>query len=347
MRFTPPRYEDIPTVAQLIDAADRRVSGLDKAKRRLALTLRRFMVAAAKDHDRPKQNMVVLGSTGSGKTFLLAEMLKACPVVWTEANATEYSDVGYHGRDLTSMYLGLLSPRWRGRRGDPEPPHRQQDMAALAERWGVVVIDEWDKLRTNRTAVPGERAVGRQLQAELLKLVEGSEALVKHGDSDHGVLLSTHNILHIAVGAFSGIEKVIARNEGLDEPNEKLLERVVAQEIIDYGFLEELVGRFSTIVPLPVLDAGHLSRIFREHVLPEFQRQCADDGIELVVDEGAIMQMGNRAVGSHLGARTLAPTLDDCLTDAWSRAQPGDRLVLDAGDVVSLSARLEQQWVPA
>lgn len=341
MRFRPPTYEEIPSVEALIAAADERVSGLDRVKRRLALTLRRFMVAAAMGHPRPRQNAIVLGGTGGGKTYLITEMLKACPVVWTEANATEYSDVGYMGRDLTSMYLGLTAPRWRGRRGDEEPPWPQQAMAAIAERWGVVVIDEWDKLRTNRVVQAGERQVGRALQAELLKLVEGAEALVRHSDSDHGVLMRTHNILHIAVGAFAGIESTIARSLEETHPREKLIEQVQVGDIIEYGFLEELVGRFSTLLPLPTLDAAHLSRIFREHVLPDFQRQCADDGIELVVDEGAVMQMGNRAAGSRIGARRLGPDLDDCLNDAWSRAHPGDRIVLDARGVLAVSARLE------
>lgn len=342
MPYTPPRYEDIPTVAQLIAAVDVRVSGLDKVKRRLALTLRRFMVAAARGHDRPKQNVVILGATGGGKTFLVTEMLRACPVVWTEASATEYSDIGYVGRDLTSMYLGLMSPRWRGRRGDDVQPLRQNVMVELAERWGVVVIDEWDKLRSNRSAVPGERAVGRALQAELLKLVEGSEALAKQGDNDRGVLISTRNILHIAVGAFAGIGRVIDR-AAHDVGDDTLIERVVANDLIEYGFLEELVGRFSTILPLPTLNAGHLSRIFREHVLPEFQHQCADDGIELVADDGAIAQMGNAAHGSRLGARSLPPRLDDCLNDAWSRAEPGDRILLTAASVLASTAVLEHR----
>ena len=343
MRFEPPAYEDIPTVADLVAAADERVSGLDAAKRRLALTLRRFMVAAVKDRPRPKQNVVVLGQTGGGKTFLVTEMLKACPVVWTEANATEYSDVGYMGRDLTSMYLGLTSPRWRGRRGEEQ--WRVNEMTAFAERWGVVVIDEWDKLRTNRVNVPGERQVGRVLQAEMLKLVEGSEALVKHGDSDHGTLLRTHNILHIAVGAFSGLARIVKRAEELpdDITDGKAIERVKPGDLIEYGFLEELVGRFSTLLPLPSLDGGHLARIFREHVVPDFQQQCGDDGIELLVDESAVAQMGNYAIGSNIGARALGSKLDDCLADAWSRAQPGDRIVLDARGVMANAARIEHR----
>lgn len=108
MRYQPPTYEQIPTIAEMIDAMDRKVSGLETIKPRLALALRRFMLAAVNDRPRPSENIIVLGPTGGGKTLSLRTLLDFCPVIWAEGNATEYSDVGYRGRDLTSMYLGLL-----------------------------------------------------------------------------------------------------------------------------------------------------------------------------------------------------------------------------------------------
>jgi ATP-dependent Clp protease ATP-binding subunit ClpX len=341
MRFTPPTYDEIPTVAQMVATMDRTVSGLPQVKLRLALMLRRFMVSAAKGHARPPQNVVVIGPSGGGKTYLIRRLLEACPVVWSESDATAFSDVGYIGRDLTSVYLGLIEAKWRGRRGDEEPPWTQQEMTALAARWGVVVIDEFDKLKTNKVRVPGEREVGRALQTELLKLVEGVDALAKRNDDDRGVMIPTHNILHIAVGAFQGLNAIVARDlakEGNVPENAYLRTSII--NLCDYGFLEELVGRFSTIVTLPPLDAAHMARILREHVIPEFHRQCADDGITLAVDEGALSTAAQRAAGLPIGARALAPMVDDCLAPNWALALPGDTLRLTATSVEHSTSEL-------
>jgi ATP-dependent Clp protease ATP-binding subunit ClpX len=356
VRYEPPTYESIPTVAEMVASMDAAVSGLETVKPRLALILRRFMVAASQGHPRPAMNVVICAPTGAGKTHVLRCLLNAIPVMHTEVNATEYSDVGYRGRDLTSMYLGLLGPRWRG---DPKPkgaegetPYQEREITTLAERWGVVVIDEFDKLRASRTPGSTDREVGRVLQAELLKLVEGTQALCRRSDDDRGVLINTNNILHIAAGAFQGLNEVVlkdllANNIGVAN-RDHAYEKATPADIIEYGFLEELMGRFSSIVTLPPLNGGHLSRIFREHVIPGVQIQCADDGIELVVDEGAISAAGSYPLeGVHgarhsLGARALSTLLEECLEKQWAQAQPGDRLVLDADGVIHRTCRLER-----
>jgi ATP-dependent Clp protease ATP-binding subunit ClpX len=338
MRFTPPAYEDIPTVAEMVQIMDRDVTGLETTKLRLALHLRRFMVGAAKGRTRVPQNVLVIGPSGGGKTHLIRHLLNAIPVIWTEANATEFSDVGYVGRDLASAYLGLLSPRFRGRREDADKPYTVPEIAALAEQWGVVVFDEFDKLRADPRPKQGERAVGRALQAELLKLVEGTEALSKRNDDDRGVFINTGGILHIAVGAFQGLNETVAYRENpqVDRDNIKAdaYTRCTIFDIIRYGFFEELVGRLSTIVTLPPLDAGHMARILREHILPEFQRQCGDDGIGLEFDDGAIAAAASKAAGLPIGARALAPLIDDCLHVSWEKAQRGDTIFLDAPGVM-------------
>lgn len=342
MRFQPPGYDDIPSVEQMVTMMDRTVSGLDAVKRRLALALRRFMVAAAKDHDRPPQNIIVIGPSGGGKTFLLRQLLSAIPVIWADVDATAFSDVGYVGRDLSSMYLGLMAPKWRGARGEAEPPYSAPEMTSLASRWGVMILDEADKLRAPARPKEGERQVGRALQAELLKLVEGVDAMVKRNDDDRGVMLPTHNILHIAVGAFQGLDRIVAKDlvaEGITPPP-AAYQKATIFNIIEYGFLEELVGRFSTIITLPPLDGGSMARILREHVIPDFERQCADDGITLTVEDSAIMAASSKAAGLPIGARALAPMIDDCLATQWAKAQRGDHLKLDAQGVKTDTCQL-------
>lgn len=356
MRFEPPAVEDIPSVDALVASMDRTVSGLLPTKRRLALTLHRFMVAAANGNPRPRHNVLMLGPSGGGKTHIVRALLEACPVVWAEVDATAFSDVGYVGRDLTSMYLGLLEPRWRGHgapraKGQPPPddaerPHTQQEMVRIAERWGVVVIDEIDKINAPARPKEGERQVGQALQAELLKLSEGVETLAKRNDEDRGVLIATHNILHIAVGAFQGLNARVARRENPEidlwnvPPNAYM--KTTIYDVINYGFKEELVGRFATIVTLPPLESGHIARIFREHVLPDFERQCTDDGLELIVEEGAVSVLAAKVAGLPIGARALGPMLDDCLAPQWALAQPGDRLRVTAESVLADTAVLER-----
>lgn len=342
MKFVPPAYDAVPSIDAMVATMDRTVSGLDVFKRRLALVLRRFMVAATKDHDRPPHNVLIIGPSGGGKTHTIRQLLSAIPVISTEADATVFSDVGYVGREITGMYLGLLAPKYRGKRGEDQwtPPQALE----LAERWGVVVLDEFDKLNSPPRPREGERQVGRALQSELLKLVEGVDTLAKRSDDDRGIWINTTNVLHIAVGAFQGLNLRVARRnnpdlDSQDAPADAYMKSTIF-DIIGYGFSEELVGRFSTILTLPPLDAGHMARILREHVIPDFERQCADDGITLSVDEGALMAVSNKAAGLPIGARALAPMIDDCLAVNWGNAKRGDQLKLTADSIRSDSSLL-------
>ena len=346
MRFDPPEFEEIPSVREMVECMDATVSGLATTKLRLALHLRRFMVGASLGRDTQPQNVLVIGPSGGGKTYLLRSLLNAVPVIWAEANCTEFSDVGYVGRDIASAYLGLLQPKWKGHGPRVEPSWTQPEMVSLAERWGVVVLDEFDKLWAPAQPKQGERSVGRALQAELLKLSEGTEALAKRSDEDRGVFIDTQHILHIAVGAFQGLNRTVALrdNPELDPANipaDAYLSTTIF-DVIRYGFLEELVGRFSTIVTLPPLDSAHMARILREHVLPAFVEQCGDDGIALEVEEGAIVSLATRAAGLPIGARALVPMIDDCLHVNWSVAKPGDAILLTAAGVLGDSSELHR-----
>lgn len=341
MRFTPPTPSEVPTAAELVAAMDDKVAGLEKVKARLAITLHRFMLSAALGREWRPANMLVIGPSGGGKTFLLTQLLDACRVVWCDANATEFSDVGYSGRDLASMYVGLAGPRYRGVRdsegGKPVPI---REFVPVAEQWGVVLLDEFDKLRTEKTPRPGERQVGRALQNELLKLVEGADVQVKRNDDDQGFFLNTSNILHIAVGAFEGLNAHIAKSRESQFVDEDLFQHVELQHLIDYGFSIELIGRFSTVLSLPPLESSALVRILNEQIIPKWRHQAEDLGIDLQIDGGAINTAADIGVKQKVGARALEPLLDECLWWSFYNAHRGDRVSLDSAGVVAHSSTL-------
>jgi ATP-dependent Clp protease ATP-binding subunit ClpX len=345
--YTPPALEAIPTVTQIVERASTTVAGLTAEMTRLATLLRRHMVAAALGRSWRVPNALLIGPSGGGKTHMMRALLAACPVPWIEANATEYSDVGYFGADLTSMYAGLLAPPWFPTRydkdGDMMPP-RDADLAVV-QRWGVVIIDEWDKLRAQVSRV-GERVVGKALQAELLKLTEGADVGVKRYNDDIGFSLRTHRLLHIGMGAFQGLDMTVRSRRGEtydpDVVNTDDYLRATPDDLAEYGFLDELVGRFSSVVTLPPLTADQLHRVLVEQVWPAYVEQTQDAfGVDLVGDEPALRVLATMATKLHVGARALPSMLDQTLWRAWAQAQRGDRISLDVQAVQQANAHLE------
>jgi ATP-dependent protease Clp ATPase subunit len=349
MSFVPPDLDGVPTIDEMVRRMDQTVAGLKEFKERLAVVLRDHMVSAVLGRDWRPQNVLIVGPTGGGKTYTLRRLLDSIPVIWAEVAMTEFSDVGYHGRDLTSCYLGLTHNRWRevtgaNVKGRPVyidlAEHRRR-----AERFGVMLLDEFDKIRTNKVNVPGERQVGRVLQFELLKLVEGTECDVQENPDRQGFLFRTHHVLHIAMGAFEGINDVISSFDKIGW-SERLYERMTTEDLIEYGFIQELAGRFATILTLPPLKQDHLIRIMREQLVPMLSAQLADEGLELVIDEGGLMTVANLVLQHKaIGARGLEPELHAILWRARRQARPGDRIVVDAPAAAQQVARVERRAV--
>ena len=324
--FTPPTIDQVPSAQEMVAIMDRTVAGLTRVKKRLAVALRRFLVSAALGRDIRPTNMLLIGGSGSGKTHIVRALLSSVPCIWADVSVTSYSDVGYIGRDLASMYLDLAGPDFRGSRRGDEKPIALREFVPLIERFGVVVLDEFDKLRAQQK--PGERQVGLALQHELLTMVEGTEVLVRRNEEDRGGFsLNTRGILHIAVGAFPGLSAYVARDLGVEaEPHHYQEASLV--NLCHYGFTEELIGRFSTVLTLPPLDVGAMARILREQIVPVFTAQFADEGVQLVVDDGAINAAASKCALLPIGARALAPLIDECLWAPAFDARPGDRLEL-------------------
>lgn len=319
----------IPKPHELVAVMDGAVAGLEEAKAALAVHLYRFAVAAVLDRPHRPSNVLVLGPSGSGKTYLLRALLDACPVIHAEVVTTEYSDVGFSGRDLTSCYLPLWGPRWQG-----QGPGKIKlaDAIANAERFGVVVLDEFDKLRVVPGQTLGERqgAKAQAMQSEMLKLVEGAEVVVKARDSDSGFAFHTHRVLHIACGAFEGIGAFISDQTHAQDAHM----RAGVLDIIRYGFMPELVGRFSLTVALPRPTMVSVLRILRDGLIPRYEAEMVDMGLRLQVDDGALNWWAGQALQTPIGARALEPMIQATLSRAihLALAGGGDTLVVGSDE---------------
>lgn len=334
MRFSPPRsIEEIPTVDRLVSIADRTIAGLEKAKRRLALLLYRHMLSGFTETYVPTPNLLMIGPSGGGKTFLVKTMLEACGIPWAEGKATEYSPSGFQGRDLPTMYAGLVAPRWAGIKGTDEELWTQRQMIEHAQRYGVLFLDEFDKIRMIPGASP-DKDFGKPLQAELLTMTEGTTIEVRRFEGDRGFTFDTSHVLHIAVGAFEGLDDVMLKIDGIENPTpeDKLSVHldVDAYDIIKYGFLQELVGRFASMVALPRLDHEAMTRILVEHVVPGYQRSLESMGCKLVIEDGALSLLAGEGVKSKVGARGLPPLFEEFLSEKWAMAKPGDTVAITA-----------------
>lgn len=281
------------------------------------------MIAAVNERDYRIQNIVVIGPTGGGKTWTVRQMLKAAGIPHVEVNATMYSETGYTGLDLSTIPVGFYSEPWL------EKGEKRNMMTPLAEHWGVVVIDEFDKIRFRKT--PDGRDTGRALQAELLRITEGDTVYARSRDSEMGTPFRTHNLLFIGVGAFEGLGRLVEK--GSTDPNSYT--KAESHHIEEYGFMEELVGRFSSLIILPPLKEDHMYRIMNEHIWPNWVQQAEDEGFQLIGEEGALRILANVAVEKRVGARGLEPLIEGLLWKAWASVKPGQVIHLGPNEVTT------------
>lgn len=310
---------------EMLSAVNQTVAGLEDSKRRILVALRNHMFAAL--HGRPYRvaNLFVLGQTGGGKTHLLRACLEATGLPYVEVNATVYSETGYAGLDLSTMFLGLEEDY------DSKLGVHRKEYRKLLERWGVVLIDEMDKW--HYTPNPKERQVGRALQSEMLRYAEGDTAYVRRSDHENGYPFNTHHILFIGMGAFEDIDKYVRDEFQNIENKREIMAKVKPEHIIRYGFMEELVGRFSTIVALPPLSTKAMERVFLEQVWPRWEQKAQDEGLTLTADPSALHDIANIAAQDRIGARALEPLLSNITWRAWSHAKPGDTIHIDSAAV--------------
>ena len=318
--------EDTPKPQEIKAYLDQYVIGQDSAKKYLSVAVynhyKRLSQKTTDDVEIEKSNIIIVGPTGTGKTWLAKSIAKLLKVPFAIVDATVLTEAGYVGEDIESLLVRLLQAC----------DYNVQE----AER-GIVFIDEIDKIARKGDNPSITRDVsGEGVQQGLLKLLEGSVVNVppqggrKHPDQKM-IPVDTKNILFICGGAFEGIERKIAlrlnaqvvgygsNSAARKIQRERLLHYVAPQDLRSYGLIPEIIGRLPVLTNLEPLDRDALRRILTEPknaIVKQYKKLFKMDGVELTFDDDTLDFVVDKAIEYKLGARGLRSIVETIMTDA-------------------------------
>jgi ATP-dependent Clp protease ATP-binding subunit ClpX len=333
--------------------------GQDEARRAISLMAYRhvrrikriYLDGAKRENTLPKTNYLLIGPTGCGKTHLVEllfhNILKLPTVI---VDITTYSETGYVGQDPNTIVTRLL--------------HAADDNPLLASI-GIICLDEFDKIASGQNnaifagAGTTKDVTGMGVQRELLKMLEAGEVVVPleltHSTYGDHIVMSTADIAFIAAGAFSGFQQVARRRGAQDRIGfgrksarsgspDAIAVTFTADEVENianfqaYGFLPELMARFTRFVPFRALDGGTLKDILRTNVIDRLTREFEDEGFRLLVSDDVMDFVVNESIRRETGARGLSAILtrhiEEAAFDSFADHPGGDvRLVIEGGEI--------------
>ena len=323
--------EPLPKPTDIKQYLDQYVIGQDEAKKFLSVAVynhykRISQQNTSDDVEIEKSNIILVGTTGTGKTLLARTIAKKLHVPFTIVDATVLTEAGYVGEDIESILTRLL---------------QVADYDVKAAERGIVFIDEIDKIARKGDNPSITRDVsGEGVQQGLLKLLEGTVVNVppkggrKHPDQDY-IHVDTRNILFICGGAFDGIERKIAQRlnthvVGYDSvqnvrkiDKSDLMQYILPQDLKSFGLIPEIIGRLPVLTYLNPLDREALTKILVEpknSIVKQYQKLFEMDGIQLTFSDDALKMVVDKAVEYKLGARGLRAIVENIMMDAMFEA---------------------------
>lgn len=316
--------KEVPLPHRIKAMLDEHVVGQEKAKKTISVAVynhyKRIAADSSDGVEIEKSNMLMIGPTGSGKTYLVKTLAKLLNVPLAIADATSLTEAGYIGDDIESVLTKLLAAA---------------DNDVEKAEHGIVFIDEIDKIAKKKNMNTRDVS-GESVQQELLKILEGSIVEVPVGSGSKNAMvplttMDTTNILFICGGAFPDLEEIIKerlnrhgsigfRGDLKDkyDQDKNLISKVQVEDIRKFGMIPEFLGRLPIVVTLEALTKDFLVRILREPknaILKQYEKLLAMDEVQLIFDEGSLELIAERAMEKETGARALRAILEEYMLD--------------------------------